>query len=140
MTRKAMISTVLVVICCGSLISAFIVGISGNLPGLALCYVAAISIILALVHSWRRSKYFLILLCASLAGFAVFVLLHNVFYALSQMATDIIILRKLLEFSHALFFLIAILVCPAGFLVGIVGSIITTAMYFRKRRTKDKVI
>ncbi len=127
-----------IVICCGSLIAAFIVGISGNLPGLSLCYVAAISIILAFVHAWRRVKYFFILLCSSLVGFAVFAVMHNVFYALGQMAADIVVLSQLLEFFHAVFFLIAILVCPAGFLTGVVGSIVTTIMYFKKRRTQSR--
>ena len=132
------ITMLLCIICCGSLMAAFIVGISGNLPGLALCYVAAISIILAFVHSWRSVKYFLILLFASLVGFAAFVVLHNVFYALGQMAANIIVLSQLLEFSHAVFFLIATLVCPAGFLIGVVGSIVATITYLKKRRTQNK--
>ena len=122
-----------VVISCCCLAAAFIVGINDNLPGLALCYVAAISIILAFVHSWRRVKYFLIFMGASLVGFFVFVILHNVFYALGQMAADINILARVLDFFHAVFFLIAILICPAGFMVGAVGSIVTTIAYFKKK-------
>ena len=133
-----MVTWLWVVICCGSLMAAFIVGISGNLPGLALCYVAAISIILALVHSWRRVKYFFILLSASLVGFFVFVVLHNVFYGLGQMAADINILGQLLDFFHAVFFIIATLVCPVGFLVGVVGCIVTTIMYFKKKWAQNK--
>jgi len=127
-----------ILICCGCLIAAFIVGISGNLPGLALCYVAAISIILAFVHSWRRVKYFFILLGASLVGFFIFVVLHNVFYGLGQMAADINILAQLLDFFHAVFFIIATLVCPAGFLVGVVGSLITMIVHFKKKRVPNK--
>ena len=127
-----------VVICCGSLMAAFILGISGNLPGLAMCYVGAISIILAFVHSWRRVKHFFILLSTSLVGFFVFVVLHNVFYGLGQMAADINILAQLLDFFHAVFFIIAALVCPAGFLIGAGGSILTAITYFKKRRTQDR--
>ena len=127
-----------VVICCGSLIAAFIVGISGNLPGLLLCYLAAISIILAFVHSWRRVKYFFILLSASLVGFFVFVVLHNVFYGLGQMAADTNILAQLLDFFHAIFFIIATLVCPAGFLIGVVGSVVTIIAYFKKKQVRNK--
>ena len=122
----------------GSLVAAFIVGISGNLPGLALCYVAAISIVLAFVHRWRKVWKFLILLGASLVGFGVFVVLHNVFYGLAQMAADIIVLSWLLEFFHAVFFIIATLVCPAGFLIGVVGGIVTTITYSKKDQTKCK--
>ncbi len=127
-----------VAICCGCLIAALIVGISGNLPGLTLCYVAAVSIVLAFAHSWRRVKYFFILLSASLVGFFVFVVLHNVFYGLGQMAADINVLGQLLDFFHAVFFIIATLVCPAGFLVGVVGSIATTIAYFEKKRMRNK--
>ena len=126
-----------VIICCGSLMAAFIVGISGNPPGLVLCDVAAISIIIAFVHSWRRVKYFFILLSASLVGFFVFVVLHNAFYTLGQIAADINILGRMLDFFHAVFFLIAILVCPAGFLVGVVGGIVTTITYFKKKRAQN---
>lgn len=112
-------TVVWVVLCCGFLIAAFIVGISNNLPGLALCYAAAISVILAFTHTWRKVKYFLILLGTSAVGFGVFVILHNVFYGLGEMAGDVIVLSWLLEFLHVAFFLIAIFVCPAGFLVGV---------------------
>jgi len=132
------LTLLLCVICCGSLIAAFIVGISDNMPGLALCYIAAISIMLAFVHTWRKVKLFLLLLGASLVGFAVFVVLHNVFYALGQIAADIIVLKQFLEFSHAIFFIVAILVCPAGFLIGVVGSVVTAITYSKKRRIQDK--
>ena len=128
----------LCMICCGSLIAAFIVGISDNLSGLGLCYAAAISIILAFVHKWRKVKYFLFLLGASLVSFPVFVVLHNVFYALGQIAADIIVLSQSLEFLHAVFFLIAVLVCPAGFLIGALGSIVAAAMYLKKKRIQNK--
>ena len=127
-----------IAICCGSLIAAFIVGFSGNLPALALCYVAAISIILAFVGAWRRVKYFLILLGASAVGFFVFVLLHNIFYGLGIMASDIIVLHHLLEVLHVVSFLIAIFVCPAGFLIGALGSVVTVVTYFKKGRTQSR--
>ena len=127
-----------VVICCGSLMTAFIVGISNNLPGLTMCYLAAISIILAFVHTWRRVKYFLILSAASVIGFFGFALLHNVFYALGIMASDIIVLHYLPEVLHVVSFLIAIFVCPAGFLIGAVGSVVTVITYFKKRQTQNR--
>ena len=123
------------VISCASLASAFIVGISDNLPGLTLCYIAAISFILAFVHTWRKVKPFLLLLAASLVGFFVFVVLHNLFYAFEQFVSAIVILKQLLGFLHAVFFLIAVLLCPAGALVGAIGSLITTITHFHKRQT-----
>ena len=134
------ITLLCIVICCVSLAAAFIVGISNNLPGLALCYVAAISIILAFVGPWRRVKYFLILLGASAVGFFVFALLHNVFYGLGIMASDIIVLHHFLDVLHVAAFLIAIFVCPAGFLIGALGSVVTAVTYFPKRQMQSKPV
>ena len=72
MKKSRRVTVGLVVLCCVSLIAAFIVGISDNPPGLVLCYLATVSLILAFVHTWRKVKYFLILLGASVVGFAVF--------------------------------------------------------------------
>jgi len=69
-------------------------------------------------------RKFLILTGASATGFFVFVLLHNVFYALNVITSNIIILKYLTEILHVAFFLIAIFVCPLGFLIGAIGSII----------------
>jgi len=133
-TKSSRMATLLwVVMCCGSLAAAFIVGISNNRLGLALCYVAASSIILAFVHRWRKVWKFLILLGASVIGFPLFVILHNLFYGLGELAAGIIVLSHLLEFLHATFFLIAVLVCPAGFLISAVGIIVTVITYFKKR-------
>ena len=66
----------------------------------------------------------LILTGASAAGFFILVVLHNFLYALNVITSDIIILRHLTEILHVTFFLIAILVCPLGFLIGAIGIII----------------
>jgi hypothetical protein len=116
------------------LIAAFIVGISGNPPGLALCYLATVSLILAFVHTWRKVKYFLILLGGSVIGFAVFAVLHNVFYALAEISSDIVVLSQMLKFLDATSFLVAIFVCKAGFLISAVGSLVMAVAYFKKKR------
>lgn len=131
MKKSRKVSFGLVVLCCVSLIAASIVGISDNPPGLALCCLATVSLILAFVHTWRKVKYFLILLGSSVIGFAVFAVLHNVFYALAEISSDIVVLSRSLEFLHAVFFLIAIFVCPASLLIGVIGGILT---YVKKKR------
>ncbi len=136
--RDWKVTLVWLMVFCVLLATGFIVGISGNMPGLLLCYLATCAIILAFVHSWRSVKYFFILLGMSLVGFFVFVVLHNVLYALGKMAADINILGQLLDFFHAVFFLIAILVCPAGFLVGVVGSVVTMIAYFKKKQVLSR--
>ena len=75
-------------------------------------------------------KKFLILTGASSAGFFISVFLHNAFYALGIIASQIIVLRYLMEALNVAFFIIATLVCPLGFLVGVVGSIV---MLVKKR-------
>lgn len=125
------VTFILLAIFCASMIAVFFTGLSGNWLELLLCYLAATALILAFVHTWRRVKYFLILLGASLVGFPLFAVLHNVFYGLEQMAADIIVLSHLLGFLDVGFFLVAIIVCPAGFLIGVVGSVL---MYLKKRK------
>ena len=116
-----------------SLVIAFIIGIADNPPGLLLCFIGVVALILVFVHRWRKAKNYLILFIASLIGFAVFAFLHNVMYGLEKMAVDIVVLSQLLRFLDVLFFLIALMVCPPGILVGAVGSIV---FYFKNKKTK----
>jgi len=69
-----------------------------------------------------KSKAFMILTGASAMGMPVFAVLHNLFYAL-------LILWFGEDFWGAsgdepVFFIIAVIVCPAGFLVGVVSNIV----------------
>jgi len=68
----------------------------------------------------------LILLGTSVLAFFVFVVLHNAFYALTMVTSHIAALSHLMEALSAASFIIAVLLCPAIFLVGIAGSIICT--------------
>jgi hypothetical protein len=102
--------------------------------GAVLTYTATVALVLAFVHRWRRARKFLILAAASVAGFFLFAVLENLSYALGQMAADASFGRHLGEFFHGFFFCIALLVCPAGVFVGVVGSLIMAAANFRKRR------
>jgi hypothetical protein len=131
-TRKVTVG--LVVLCCVLLIAAFIVRIGDNPPGLALCYLATVSLILAFVHAWRKVRYFLILLGASVVGLVVFAILHNLLYALAEISSDIVALKHSLEFLSTASFLVAIFVCPAGLLIGAIGSVVMAVIYFRKKR------
>ncbi len=115
---------VLAGIFCALVISAILVGVSDNLPGIVLCYLAAITLLIAVTRTWKRTKMFLILLGASVGGFIVFVVLHNVFYGLTILTSHISALSHLMEVFHIAFFIIAVFLCPAAFLVGAVGSIV----------------
>ena len=129
-TRKrtsilAALATVLIIV-------ALAIGVSDNLLSLALIFIATSLIYIACVYTWRQTKKFLILMGSSLAGFFLFVVLHNVFYGLAITTTDIPVISQFMEFSHVAFFCIAIFACPPGFVIGAAGSI-----FFHVRKPRD---
>ena len=75
-----------------------------------------------------KLKKFLLLTGSSAAGFFAFVFLHNAFYALNVVFGHITALNYLTEILGVTFFLVAIFVCPLGFLAGIAGT-----AYFLKK-------
>ena len=101
------------------------VGISDNPTGIFLLYTGITLLMLGFVHRWRSVKRFLMLTGISLAGFVLFAVAHNGMYAFGIMAADIAVLRQILGIFGGIFFLIAVILCPVGILVGGVGSIIT---------------
>ena len=123
---------ILLAVGCASLAAGLVVGINDNPPGLVLVYLAIATWIAAFAHRWRRVKPFLILLFVSLVGFPLSVVLHNVFYALGEVASDVVGLSQVLVFLEVVFFLIAVLVCPPGVLIGAVGSVVLALLRFRK--------
>jgi len=74
---------------------------------------------------------FLILTGASAAGFFVSAVLHNVFCGLGIEISHIVVLSQSMEVLHVVFFCLAIIVCPIGFLVGVVGSIVLAKRRYR---------
>lgn len=75
-------------------------------------------------------KKFLILTGASAAGFMIFTFFHNGFYALAEISSEIRILNYLMQTFEVLFFLAAIFICPIGFLIGSIRSIV---LFIRNR-------
>lgn len=126
--RNWKITFVWLAISCLSVIAVFIPAIGQapggglSLTGSLLSLLAAGCVVLAFVHTWCKLWKYLSLLGASIVGFGIFVFLHNFFYALAEVTSNIVVLHYLLEFLHAGSFLIAILVCPGAFLVGAAGS------------------
>jgi hypothetical protein len=122
--RQKSVTLLLVAAGLVSLSAAIILGIPDNPPGLALVYVAVTDWILAFALRWRQVRSFLILLGASLLGFPLAVVLHNLFYALGIMVADVAPLRVVLGWLEVGFFLLAVLVCPPGVLIGAAGSLV----------------
>ena len=131
--RNRKTTLILAAIFCALVLAAILVGVSDNIPGIVLCYLAASIPVIALTHIWRELKKFLILLGASIGGFFVFVLLHNGFYALGIVANHITVVRHLAEAFSVASFCIAVFLCPPAFLVGAVGSIVLTIKRQRKQ-------
>jgi hypothetical protein len=69
-------------------------------------------------------RKFLLLTGVSAVGFFIFVVLHNAFYALGTITGHIVLLNYLTEILHVAAFITAILICPLGFLIGMVGVIV----------------
>jgi len=75
-----------------------------------------------------KTKFFLLSSGFSAIGFFLGVILHNVFYALGTLSEDFTFLASILDFFEVIFFFMAVIICPIGLLVGMVGSI----AYWRK--------
>ena len=71
-----------------------------------------------------KLKFFLFSSGFSSGGFLLGVVLHNAFYALGTLTEDLTILHAFLNFLEGTFFLIAVIACPIGLLVGVVGTLI----------------
>ena len=71
-----------------------------------------------------KRKFYLLLSGFSSAGFLLGVVLHNLLYALGTITENLGILNKIINFFEVAFFLVATLICPVGFIVGMVGTLI----------------
>jgi len=72
----------------------------------------------------KKLKRFFILTGLAAASFFTSVFLHNLFYALNIVSGKIVGLNYLTNVLSVAFFLIGIFICPLGFLVGLIGSLV----------------
>jgi len=135
MRKVHAVTLAFLVIGCVALVSALLVGIDDNPPGLLLVYGAVACVILASAHRWHRPRSFFLLLGLSFLGFIVFVVLHNVFYVIGESNTASWV-ASLMEVLHVVSFYVAVLVCPAGILVGLIGYFVAR---FRGRKGQAQV-
>jgi hypothetical protein len=104
--------TLLFVVICGALAAAAgIVGMTDNLVGSSLMGLSVIALVLAFVHPWRTSRRFLLLIGASVLGFVAFAVLSATLENAGVAGIG------------GIFFLLALFLCPAGFVVGIIGAV-----------------
>jgi len=118
-------SLALFLVCVVLAFAASIFGISDNPPGIALAFFSAIAFVLTFVHPWRIAKKFRYLIYASISGFLVAVILHNLFEGLAAKMGGSGPVYSLLSGAGVAFFFIA-LICPIALLVGLVGAVIVS--------------
>ena len=114
--------------------AAGIVGISDNPPGILLAYGAAAALVLAFVHPWRTSRQFRYFFYISFVGFALLVVVHNVFEVVAGRMGGPAFVVAVLQGIQVAAFLIAILICPPALVIGAVGAVI---MWIRNRRRPE---
>ena len=73
----------------------------------------------------KKLKRMLVLTGLSALGIPLFSILHNLFYAFGILTQDINILHTIFEILHVISFLISLIVCPIGYIIGIIGTIYT---------------
>ena len=94
----------------------------GNSPtGALILFAGLVFVIPACTYRWQEIKKFRYLTFSSLECFFVFAVAHNVFEAFAGSTESPGLLRQTLAGLSVGCFLIAILVCPAATLVGIMG-------------------
>lgn len=85
---------------------------------------------LGLVISTYRQKtagkvrVFLLVAGYSAVGFLAGVVLHNLLYALAMLAENLAVIHVILNILEAAAFIAAVILCPVGLLVGIIGTLI----------------
>ena len=101
-----------------------------GLPFIVVAGVVLLSLGVALIFLSVRGKTggllkkFLILTGASASGLFISILLHNLFYGLFIKLFGADFWDRTGLGDESFFFIIAVLVCPVGFMVGVVGSIV----------------
>jgi hypothetical protein len=115
----------------GALVLAgLLVGVSDNPPGLLLMGLASVAVVVAAVHPWRAPKPFVMLCLASILGFVVLAVLHNLLDGVAGLMAEGNVVRLLAQGVGVAAFLVAILVLPAAVLVGAGGALV---MFIRDR-------
>jgi hypothetical protein len=120
----------LLALCAALALVSGIIGISDNPPGLLCAFLSAVAFFLAFAHPWKTTIQFRRLFRLAGLSFIVSVALHIVFDLLAARAGHPGLLRGLFNGAAAVFFIVALLLCPPALFVGSVGGVI---MFWRAR-------
>jgi hypothetical protein len=129
--RNRMRTAQLLAACVALAIGAAAVGIDDNLPGLLMGFLAAVALVLAVVHPWRSEEQYRYLLWGSLAGSMVLAFMHEGFEALAHGAAEPGAVQMSLSGFAVVCFLVVVVLGPPAFVVGLTGTI---ALAIRRRR------
>lgn len=102
---------------------ALLIGVSDNLPGIGLLYLALVCLAGAWIWNWRSPREYWMLLIISLAAFPIGAILHNLFDALGTKAGQIPVIGQLVGFLGAFFFLAAVVAAAPVGLAALIGGI-----------------
>jgi hypothetical protein len=131
-TPRSRKTTVTFLVIAGILAAAAgIVGISDNPPGILLAFGAAAALVLAFVHPWRTSRQFRYFFYISFVGFALLVVVHNVFEVVAGRMGGPGFVVAVLQGIQVAAFLVAVLICPPALVIGAGGAVV---MWIRNRR------
>jgi uncharacterized membrane protein HdeD (DUF308 family) len=104
--------------------AVFIAGTSNISPmGMFTLYAGGALMIAAFFHIWKRWQYFLVLFLVFLVAVPFFILLHNVFYGLSELYPEAWF-TGIFKSLEGITFVLAVIVFPPGVIVGVVGAVI----------------
>lgn len=113
-------------LCIGTIliIAGNLVGISDNPPGIVMVFLGMILLFFALIHSWRKPSYYLILAGIS-AGIIFLIFLGIYIYAsLFLKPGSANVPTAAGNFFEAFFMLTIIFICMPGIIAGLLGAII----------------
>jgi nitroreductase len=117
---------ILAAVCAVTGITALIMGISDNITAIALLVISIACFVAIWVWIWHSARKFWILLGAALLSFPIGVILHNLFYAMEELSSDIQILSGILGFISVIFFLVSALGVGPTAVVALIGGIFTS--------------
>ena len=105
------------------LVGAIAVGVADNPPGILLAFASSVALVLACAVTLRTRRHFELLLLWSLVAMVGAGVLHGAFEAAASTA-GAAWLKAAGEAVGAALFLAAILLCPAGVVVGVAGIVV----------------
>lgn len=121
-------------------ITAVILGVADNPPGITALYAAVFCLAAAWIWNFPAPRDYWIMFLIALAGFPVGVVLHNLFYGLGTLVTGVPVLKELIEFLHVIFFLAAVVAAGPAALASLIGGVVRSWQGMDRMTRKNRSI